>query len=272
MIRLVALVALLAAPAVLHGQALESKLKKISESSTILVAYRTDALPFSYEGEAKQPAGYTVELCKRIVASLERQLKVKSLQVKWVPATSQNRLDLVRNGQADMECGSTTVTLSRMADVDFSSYVFVDSTGVLVRNAAGATSFKELSGKRIGVIGDTTNEAAVAAALKKSGVNATVVRVKNRDEGVAALEDGSLDAFASDKVLLLGLGLKVKDRSQYLLLADDLSFEPYAIVLPRGDSNFRLAVNRALAEIYRSDEIESIFRRSFEPASRLLPF
>jgi glutamate/aspartate transport system substrate-binding protein len=263
MIRLVALVALLAAPAVLHGQMLESKLKRISDSSTVIVAYRTDALPFSYEGEGKQPAGYTVELCKRIVASLERQLKVKALQVKWVPATSQNRLDLVRNGQADMECGSTTVTLSRMAEVDFSSYVFVDSTGVLVRNSAGATSLRDLSGKRIGVIGNTTNEAAVAAALKKSGVNATVVRVKNRDEGVTALEDGSIDAFASDKVLLLGLGLKVKDQSQYSLLADDLSFEPYAIVLPRGDSNFRLAVNRALAEIYRSDEIESIFHRSF---------
>lgn len=261
--RLVALFALLAAPLVLHAQALDGKLKKIFDSSTITIAYRTDALPFSYEGEGKQPAGYTVELCKRIAASLERQLKVKALQVKWVPATSQNRLELVRKGQADMECGSTTVTLSRMADVDFSSYVFVDSTGVLVRNSAGVKSFKELSGKRIGVIGNTTNAAAVDAALKKAGVNATVVRVKSRDEGLAALEGGSVDAFASDKVLLLGLGFKVKDQSQYSLLAEDLSFEPYAIVLPRGDSSFRLAVNRALAEIYRSEEIESIFRKSF---------
>ena len=272
--RLVALFALLAAPVVLHAQALDGRLKRISDSSTVTIAYRTDALPFSYEGEGKQPAGYTVELCKRIAASLERQLKIKTLQVKWVAATSQNRLELVRKGQADMECGSTTVTLSRMAEVDFSSYIFVDSTGVLVRNAAGAKSFRDLSGKRIGVIGNTTNEAAIDAALKKSGVNATVVRFKNRDEGLAALEGSSVDAFASDKILLHGLGFKVKDRSQYSLLADDLSFEPYAIVLPRGDSGFRLAVNRALAEVYRSEEIESIFRRSFgegiEPTPVLL--
>jgi len=272
--RLVALFALLAAPVVLHAQALDGRLKKISDSSTITIAYRTDALPFSYEEEGKQPAGYTVELCKRIAASLERQLKVKTLQVKWVPATSQNRLELVRKGQADMECGSTTVTLSRMADVDFSSYVFVDSTGVLVRNSAGVKSFKDLAGKRIGVIGNTTNAAAIDAALKKAGVNATVVRVKSRDEGVAALEGGSVDAFASDKLLLLGLGFKVKDRSQYSMLTEDLSFEPYAIVLPRGDSSFRLAVNRALAEVYRSEEIESIFRKTFgaglEPTPMLI--
>ena len=274
MIRLFVALVLLTAHAVLHAQTVDGTLRKISDSKTVTIAYRTDALPFSYEGEGKQPAGYTVELCKRIAASLERQLKVQPLKIKWVPATSQNRMELVRLRQADMECGSTTVTLSRMGEVDFSSYVFVDSTGVLVRNAAGAKSFKDLAGKRIAVIGNTTNQAAIDAALKKSGMSATVVRVKNRDEALAALEGGSVDAFASDKLLLAGLGMKVKDLSQYSLLADDLSFEPYAIVLPRGDSNFRLAVNRALAEIYRSNEIEGIFRRTFgagiEPTPMLL--
>jgi ABC-type amino acid transport substrate-binding protein len=204
-----------------------------------------------------------VELCKRIVASLERQLKVQPLQVKWVPATSQNRLELVRKGQADMECGSTTVTLSRMSEVDFSSYVFVDSTGIMVNSVGGPRTFAELAGKRIAVIGNTTNQAALESAVKRLGVKATVVVVKNRDEAVAALEAGSVDAFASDKVLLHGLAVKVKDRTLYAVLEDDLSFEPYAIALPRGDASFRLAVNRALAEIYRGDEIVQIFQKSF---------
>ena len=263
MIRFIVVLALLAAPALVHAQKVDRTLKKIAESKTLTIAYRTDALPFAYENESKQPAGYTVELCKRVAASLERQLKIKSLQVKWVQATSQNRLELVRKGQADMECGSTTVSLSRMGDVDFSSYVFVDSTGLLVRNATGAKSFKDLAGKRIAVVLKTTNQAAVEAAMKQFAVSATVVPVKTRGDGIAALEAGSVDAFASDKLLLLGLAGKVKDQSQYTLLADDLSFEPYAIVLPRGDANFRLAVNRALAEIYRGAEIGEIFRRTF---------
>jgi ABC-type amino acid transport substrate-binding protein len=273
MIRLMLILALLAGPVVAHAQAVSGTLKKISDSKTIRIAYRTDALPFAYEGDGKQPAGYTVELCKRVVASLERQLKVQPLQIKWVPATSQNRLELVRKGQADMECGSTTVSLSRMADVDFSSYVFVDSTGLLARKAAGAKSIKDLAGKRIAVIAKTTNQSGLESAMKQLGVNATVVPVKNRAEGIAALEAGSVDAFASDKVLLLGLGDKVKDPTLYTLLADDLSFEPYAIVLPRGDASFRVAVNRGLSEIYRSNEIVDIFRGAFgglEPTPMLI--
>jgi glutamate/aspartate transport system substrate-binding protein len=269
MIRLFAALALFAACATTHAQAIDGTLKKILDSKTVSIAYRTDALPFAYEGDGKQPAGYTVDLCKRIVAGLERQLKVQPLQIKWVPATSQNRLELVRKGQADMECGSTTVSLSRMNEVDFSSYVFVDSTGVLARTAAGAKTFKDLAGKRIAVIGNTTNAAALDAAVKKLDAAATVVRVKNRDEALSGLQSGSVDAFASDKLLLVGLAAKMKDPSQYVLLPEDLSFEPYAIVLPRGDSNFRVAVNRALSEIYRSDEIVEIFRRAF--GSDLLP-
>jgi ABC-type amino acid transport substrate-binding protein len=257
------LVAFLAAPSLVHAQAAD-RLKKIRDSKTVTIAYRTDALPFSFD-DNKQPAGYTVDLCKRIVASIEQQLNVGTLQTKWVPATSANRMDLVRTGQADMECGSTTATLGRMEQVDFSSPVFVDTTGLLVRKAAGATSLSGLSGKKIAVIAGTTNQRAVEAALKKALISATVVPVKNRDEGLAAVESGAADAFASDKLLLAGLATKVKDPSQFELLADDLSFEPYAIVLPRGDAAFRLAVNRALAQIYSGAAIVEVFRRNFGP-------
>jgi ABC-type amino acid transport substrate-binding protein len=262
--RFAALVAFLAAPALLHAQALDGTLKKIRDTKTVTIAYRTDALPFSFEKD-RQPTGYTVELCKRVVASIEQQLKVQPLAVKWVAATSQNRMELVQKKQADMECGSTTATLSRMQNVDFSSPVFVDTTGLLVRKASGATSFGGLAGKKIVVVSGTTNQKALENAMKRQLLNATVTPVKSRDEGVAALEAGTADAFASDKILLLGLSGKVKDASQYEILDDDLGFEPYAIVLPRNDSSFRLAVNRALAQIYQSDAIVEIFRRTFGP-------
>jgi len=150
-----------------------------------------------------------------------------------------------------------------MEIVDFSSPVFVDTTGLLVRKATGATSLAGLAGKRIAVGSGITNQKALEAAMKKQLVSATVVPVKNRDEGIAALEAGTVDGFAGDKILLLGLAGKVKDPSLYELLADDLGFEPYAIVLPRGDASFRLAVNRALAQVYESDAIAEIFGRAF---------
>lgn len=259
-----ALLTLLAVPWLAQAQAVEGVLKKIRDSKTVSIAYRADARPFAYERDG-QPAGYSVDLCQRVVASLEQQLGVQPLAVKWVPATSQNRLDLVQQGQADMECGSTTATLSRMEKVDFSSAIFVDTTGLLVRRSAGAKDFVDLNNRKIAVVGGTTNEQALKRAMARDVVNATVVAVRSRDEAIAALEAGSVDAFASDKLLLLGTADKVKDPSQYAILKDDLSFEPYAIVLPRNDSSFRLAVNRGLAQVYRSGAIEPIFKRAFGP-------
>ena len=261
--RLAVAVALLVLPALVHAQAVDGALRKIRDSKTITVAYRTDALPFSFNDEKGQPAGYTVDICKRVVASIEQQLKIQGLKVTWMPATAQNRFDLVSKKQADMECGATTATLSRMEIVDFSNYVFVDSTGVLVRNESGVKTFTDLAGKKIAAIAGTTNERALNAALKARLVNGTVVTVKSRDEGLEALEKGTVDAFASDKILIAGLSVKVRDTSKYTMLADDLSVEPYAIMLPRGDANMRLAVNRGLAQVYRTPEIVDIFNRWF---------
>ncbi len=264
-----AVLAVLSVPALARAQAPDT-LKRVRETRTLTIAYRTDALPFSFE-EAKQPAGYTVDVCKRVVASLEQQLKLQPITVKWVAATSQNRIELVRTGKADMECGSTTATLSRMEVVDFSSPVFADSTGVLVRKDLDAKTLGGLSGKKIAVVGGTTNQKALETALKAALVNATAVVVKDREEAVAALEAGKVDAMAGDKLLLVGLRGKVKDASAYELLGDDLGFEPYAIVLPRGDAAFRLAVNRALSQIYAGDAIVEVFRRAFGPNAKPTP-
>ena len=98
-----------------------------------------------------------------------------------------------------------------------------------------------MAGKKIAVVSGTTNEKVVKEHLKLRNLNATVVTVKDRDEAVAALEAGKVDGFASDKLLLAGA--QVKHPEALAMLPDDLSIEQYAIVLPRGDWAFRLAVN-----------------------------
>ena len=254
---------LLLAAGAAQAQGTEGRLKKIAATNTVTIAYRVDAMPFSFENEKKQIEGFSIDLCKRVVNLMERQLKVKSLQVKWHPVTTQNRFDAVAKGQADMECGSSTVTLSRLRQVDFSSYIFVETTGVLTRTALGIRSLSELSGKRIAVVAGTTNETVVQQQLKERQVTATVVPFKTRDEAFAALDAAKVDAFASDKLLLVGAANKAKDPKSLVLLAEDLSFEPYGIALPRGDADFRLAVNTALAHVYRSGEIAEIYGRWF---------
>jgi len=251
-------------PATTHAQTTDKALKRIRETKTVTIAYRTDAVPFSFEDKG-QPAGYTVDLCKRIVASLEQQLKVQPLAVKWVPATVQNRLDGVRKGEVDMECGTTTATLSRMEEVDFSNPVWVDVTGVIVRKSVGARALGGLAGKSITVVAGTPNQRALEESLKKGLVNAKVVPAKNYDDAIALLEGGKADALAAGKTMLVGLGSKLKEPSGYDLLSDDIGYIPYAIVVPLGANGLRLAVNRALSKIYDSDTIADVFRGTFGP-------
>jgi ABC-type amino acid transport substrate-binding protein len=243
------------------AQAPGGRLKSIAASKTLKVAHRLDATPFSFINDRKEITGYTVDICRQVATSLERQLGIQGLKVEWVPVTTQERFEAVASGKADMECGSSTVTLGRMKLVDFSNLVFVESTGLVVTNASGINSLKDVAGKKIAVVAGTSNEQAVNARNQQLKLNAVVVSVKNRDEAVAALESGQVDGFASDKLLLVGT--RFKDNKQLKLLAEDLSIEPYAIVLPRGDWEMRLAVNTALAEIYRGEGIRKIFDRWF---------
>ncbi len=256
-------IVILAAAGLAQAQALDGRLKKIADTKTITLAYRTDAAPFSFEDDKKQPIGYTIDICKRVAALIQNQIGAKELAVKWVPVTSQNRFDVVAKGQADLECGASTATLSRMKQVDFSNYVFVDSTGLLALRTSNIRSLADLGGKRIGAVSGTTNERAIERLEQRRKLGIKVTAFKSRDEAWAALEEGKIDAFAGDKLLLLGGSLKAKDPKALNLLPEDLSFEPYAIALPRNDSTMRQAVNAGLTHVYREGEIVSIFNKWF---------
>lgn len=258
-----ALVALLVTASLTTGnataQTLDGRLKTIVSTKKIKIAHRVDSSPFSFLDDRKQVIGYTVDICKAVVASIERQFKVTGIEIQWVPVTSQSRFDVVAKGEADMECGASTVTLGRMKEVDFSNYVFVESTGVAVMLKSGINSAGDLAGKKVAVIAGTSNEQAIVNRSKQTPME--VVRVQERAEAIAALESGKVDAYASDKLLLVGANFK--DPHAMKLLPDDLSVEPYAIALPRGDWAMRLTVNTALSQIMRGSEIVFIFNSWF---------
>lgn len=264
---LLAALVLAIAPALAAAQTAD-RIKRIKDTRTIALAHRTDAAPFSFLDDQKRPVGYSVDLCKRVVSQLEQQLGVQGLQIKWVPVTTQNRFDAVAKGDADMECGSSSVTLGRLKQVDFSNYIFVDGTGILARSDLNARALADLAGKKIAAVTGTTNEAALSKGLKERLVSASVVAVKSREEGIAKLEAKEVDAFVSDNMLLLGMARQMKDPKAYALVDDPLSMEPYAIVLPRTDPALRIEVNSALARIYRSQAIGDIYGAWFGSLGR----
>jgi ABC-type amino acid transport/signal transduction systems, periplasmic component/domain len=242
------------------AQELDGRLKQIYEGGAIKLAYRSDANPFSFVSPQGKPDGYTIDLCKFVASSLERQLN-KTLAIEWVPVDSQNRFDSIAAGVADIECGASSVSFSRMTIVDFSSFIFMENTGLMVRVNSGIASFGDLKGKKIAVIVGTTNEAAVTKEVQRRKLQTAVIRVKDRREGIAALRTGAVDSFASDKLLLIGA--PAADGADYKMLPDNLSTEPYALALPRGDWRFRAAVNKSLSQLYSSPLILTIYQKWF---------
>jgi ABC-type amino acid transport substrate-binding protein len=260
------LAVLLTSPA--FGQQQQSTLQKIKAMQSITLGYRESSFPFSFIGEDKKPTGYSVELCTRIAQAVQQQLGLADLSVQWVTVTPENRITMVANGTIDLECGSTTNTLSRQEQVDFSYMTFVDGGSLLVSSNANINRLSDLAGKRVAVVPGTTTEKVMAEALQKANVTVQMVKVKEHSDGIAALEQGSADAYASDRVILIGLAMTAKDPTNLAISDQYFSYEPYGLMLRRGDADFRLSVNRVLARLYRSGEIVPVYERWFGPFKR----
>ena len=254
-----------------HAQTLTGTLKKVSDSGTLTVGFRENALPFSYTGSDGKPAGYSIDLCQEIAVAVQQELKLANLAVRWVPVTPENRVDSVANGTVDIECGSTTASLSRQEKVDFTLMTFVDGASLLIAEGSGLRTVGDLAGKRVGVVPGTTTEKAVADFLRGQSIAATIVPVKDHDEGLAALQTSKIEAYASDRTILVGLVLQARGTSRYALVSDDLSYEPYGFMVRRDDSAFRLVANRALARIYRSGAIGAIYAKWFGALGKPTP-
>ena len=242
-------------------------LKKIAEARSIALGFRLDAAPFSYRGSSGEPTGYSVDLCRRVVTAVEQALNVGSLEVKWVPVTPENRIAAVTGGAVDLECGVTTVTLGRQEQVDFSSLIFAEGGSLLVRAEDGPMRLSQLAGRTVGVMAGTTTETRLRAALKDRLIEARVVHVKDENDGAAAVIDRRIDAFAGDRMVLLGVGLRSGGGQVLALAREDFSFEPYGLMMRR-DPAFRLVVNRALARLYGGDGINEIYDRWFGQVGR----
>ncbi|MDH5285588.1 MAG: amino acid ABC transporter substrate-binding protein [Betaproteobacteria bacterium] len=242
--------------------AASATLDRIKSGGVVRFAYREAAAPFSFK-DGDRVRGYAVELCERVAESIRARLGLARLDVQWRGVDAAARLEAVAKGEVDAECGTTTITLGRMEQVDFSVPFYVDGGSVLVRAEAKIARLAGLKGRRVAAIPGTTTERALTTQLTAIGAPATLVPVASIAEGMAALAAGKVDGVAGDRIVLTWQRARAAKPVSYAFVGDDFSYEPYAIVVRRDDPDFRLAVNRALVALYRSGEIDAIFHRWF---------
>ncbi|MFL5291730.1 MAG: amino acid ABC transporter substrate-binding protein [Myxococcales bacterium] len=247
-------------------------LDKIKSSKVVKLGYRDSSVPFSSVGHDGNPMGYSIDLCTAVVDGLSKDLELPDLKIEWVKVTPESRIDAVVNGTIDLECGSTTSTLARQERVDFSFFTFLDGATVMSSADASVHKLGDLSGKKIAVIAGTTTEKLLREAFVKAGITPEIVVVKEHRDGLVAINEKRVDAYASDRVILLSLALNSSEPHKYTMVDRLLSYEPYGLMLRR-DPSFRLAVNRQLARIYRSGSVIDIYGKwfgNFGPPSEIL--
>jgi ABC-type amino acid transport substrate-binding protein len=248
-------------PVLAEAAAPSPTLDRIKEARAITLGYRNDAAPFSFKDREGRVLGYSVELCARVATAVQKDLGLPEMRVLWTPLEAADRIAAVASGRVDIECGTTTATLTRMKAVDFSLPIFVDGGSVLVRAKSRLKRLADLSGKKIAVIGGTTTEEAIVRALNALSSTAILVPVKDGAAGMRELARGGVDAYAADRVVLARLRQRQAKPADFDFIEGDFSFEPYALVMGREDPELRLIVNRTLAGLYRSGDIDPIFQR-----------
>jgi len=246
-------------------------LEDIRKRGEIRLGFSLTKAPFSFEAKDDgQPAGFSVELCKRVAVAVVQHLKLPSTRIRWVALDPATRIEAVAAGKVDLECGTTTPTISRRARVGFSLPIYADAATLMGRSAS-AISLGELQGKRIAVTDGTTTVASLERALRARKLQAEVVRTNSLAGAFDLLKAGGVEAIAGDRTALVGTFLLGGGGEGFSVFAEDIAYEPYALVMRKGDERFRLLVDSVLSGIYRSGEIDAIYTAWLAPLGRPTP-
>jgi polar amino acid transport system substrate-binding protein/glutamate/aspartate transport system substrate-binding protein len=250
----------------LSAKAQAATLDRIRESGAINLGYRSDAAPFSYVNKNGQVDGYSVTLCEAVAGSVRAHLQRDDIKVNFVEVTAENRFEAVQSGEIDLLCSADTITLARREIVDFSLMTFVTGSSVLFRKD-GPADFAGLAGKKVGVRAGTTTESGLKNALAEAGITADIVAVKDHDDGRRALEASEIAAYFADRAILVLLAANAKEPQNLALSNRFFSYEPYGLVMQRGDADFRLLVDAALVRLIRSQAMAKVYNATFGNAA-----
>lgn len=241
-------------------------LDRIAATATISLGHRESSVPFSYYDEKHQVVGYSHELALRVAEAVRQALRLPALTIRLVPLTSHNRMPLVVNGTVDLECGSTTHTAEREAQVAFSHSIFIVSTRLLVAADSGIRDFADLSGKTVVVTAGTQAERLLHRYIEQQAAGIHVLAGKDHSDSFRLLASGRAAAFMMDDALLYGERAKARRPADWQVVGTPMSYEAYACMLRAGDPAFKRVVDDALARVMRTGEAARLHERWFRQA------
>ncbi len=239
-------------------------LERVTAGGKLVIAHRESSVPFSYLDNNKQPVGYAVDLCLKIAEAVRRRTGAKAMPVEFLMVTPANRISVIEQGKADLECGSTTNNQERREKVAFTIPHFITGARLLVRADSSAVRIEDLSGKKLVSTKGTTPLKAAEQANRERLLHLTILESPDHAKGVDMVESGEADAFIMDDVLLYGLASTRKNPAGLKVVGKFLTTEPLAIMLPKDDAEFKKVVDEEMRRLIVSKEIYPIYEKWFQ--------
>jgi len=248
-----------AAPTVPHGPALD----RIRRTGRMVLAHRESAVPFSYLDADRKPVGYALDLCLKLTQAVRKKLDLKVLGIDFVPVTPANRIVMVAEGKADLECGATTNNAERRRNVAFTVPHYITGARYMVRADSPIDQLAMFEHKKLVSTQGTTPLKLVQQANSERLLGITILEVPDHDKAVEMVRKGEADGFVMDDVQLYGLIAASPDPSKLKVVGRFLTIEPLAIMLRRDDPELKKIVDDEMKRLIHSREAYAIYERWF---------
>lgn len=233
------------------------KLKDIRNRGYLLCGVHDSVVPFGFQDQTSNSfKGFEVELCMAVASRLDVQLQL-------VPLTPADRVPFILQGSVDLVAATMTHSYEKDEFVDFSITYFMDGQKIMTQIKNVPLDVKGLKDKKVAAV-KNSRAASNIVALQP---DVEVLEFDTAAQAFLAVKHGQADAVTADSVTLLGLRQVDENPDDWVLGEELLSREPYAMAMAENDSDFRDAVNIALAQIWTSGEYGAIYDTWFGPQS-----
>lgn len=241
----------------------QGRLDKIKDSGQVTLGYRESSIPFSYLDGEQRPVGYSMDICYAIVDAVKAHLGLPELNVRQVPVTSSTRIPLVANGTVDMTCGSATNNAQRQEQVSFAPTTFVTATRFAALKASGFKDLADLKGKTVVSTAGTSNLRWLTQANAEQNLGLRIITAKDHSEAFLMVSSGRAAAFFMDDILLAGLVANSRYADDWVISQKAYTIEPYGIILPRNDSEFKAVVDAAVKALMQDGRLDALYKKWF---------
>lgn len=243
----------------------ETTLEKLNRTGVVTIGTRTGSPPFAFVNKQDEWVGFAIDLVEQAVKpALERKIG-KPLKVEKKESTPPTRIPLLSSNAVDLIAGTMTHTRTRAESVDFSITYFVTGAQFLVKKGSPITSIQDIAGKRIAAQQGSTN----ARILRERVPTAQLREFPDQPAAFQALALGQVDAYTNDGIQLAGIKARAPNPSDWEIVGDFYSYEPYGFAMRKNESDFRHLVDVGLMEAIESGKYRELYDRWFGPGGEV---